>query len=143
MGTLNVIKLLKCNINLISINLTVYWREFKTPAHPRHCRDSSEVKSWHFSPAVSPLLPALGGRGYKTMTGALNRHTHAYAFFLYRSNGFEWLYISRTCFPRMHTITTRNRCRRTYEPSHVIIEPSHGKTNNLHRRKQRRRSASR
>ena len=22
------------------MNLTVYWREIKTPAHPRHCRDS-------------------------------------------------------------------------------------------------------
>ena len=32
--------------------MTVYHqREIETPAHPRHCKDSSEVKSWHFSPA--------------------------------------------------------------------------------------------
>ena len=34
------------------MNLTVYWREIKAPAHLRQCRDSSEVKSRHFSPAV-------------------------------------------------------------------------------------------
>ena len=32
--------------------------EIKTPAHLRHCRDSSEVKSWHLSPAMSPLSAA-------------------------------------------------------------------------------------
>ena len=52
------------------MHLTAYLREIKSPAHPRHCRDSSEVKSWHFSPAVSPLSPALGVSGLQ-MTGQL------------------------------------------------------------------------
>ena len=38
--------------------MTVYWREIITPAKPRHCRDTSEVKARHFSPAMSPLSPA-------------------------------------------------------------------------------------
>ena len=42
-------------------HVTVYLREMKTPANPRHSRDSSEVKARHFSPAVSPLSPAQGG----------------------------------------------------------------------------------
>ena len=38
------------------------WWDIKTQAHPWHCRDSSEAKSQHLSPAVSPLSlsPALG-----------------------------------------------------------------------------------
>ena len=30
----------------------LYWREVKTPAHPRHCRDTSQVKPRHLSPAI-------------------------------------------------------------------------------------------
>ena len=36
----------------------VFLREIKTPAHLRHCRDSSEVKSLHLGPAMSPESPA-------------------------------------------------------------------------------------
>ena len=49
----------------------VFWREIKTPAHLRHCRDSSKergprpsnasaskVKSLHLGPAMSPESPA-------------------------------------------------------------------------------------
>ena len=36
----------------------VFWREIKTPAHLRHCRDSSKVKSMHLGPAMSPESPA-------------------------------------------------------------------------------------
>ena len=50
--------------------MTVYWREIITPANPRHCRYTSEVKAWHFSPAMSPLSPAPGEPGIQ-MTGAL------------------------------------------------------------------------
>ena len=32
----------------------VFWREIETPAHLRHCRDSSKVKSLHLGPAMSP-----------------------------------------------------------------------------------------
>ena len=49
----------------------LYWREIKTAAHPRHCRDSPEIKSRHLSPAMPLLSPALGGPGIQ-MTGALN-----------------------------------------------------------------------
>ena len=35
--------------------------EIKSPAYPRHYRDTSEVKSRYFSPAMPPLSPALGG----------------------------------------------------------------------------------
>ena len=42
-----------------------------TPANPRHCWDTSEVKARHFSPAMSPLSPAPGEPGIQ-MTGALN-----------------------------------------------------------------------
>ena len=31
-----------------------FWREIKTPANLRHCRDSSKVKSLHLGPAMSP-----------------------------------------------------------------------------------------
>ena len=40
------------------------------PANPRYCRDSSEVKAWHFRRAKTPLSPALGVPGIQ-MTGAL------------------------------------------------------------------------
>ena len=48
----------------------VFWREIKTPAHLRHCRDSSKVKSLHLGPAMSPetLTPREPGI---QMTGAL------------------------------------------------------------------------
>ena len=36
----------------------VFWREIKTPAHQRHCRDSSKIKSLHLGPAMSPESPA-------------------------------------------------------------------------------------
>ena len=48
----------------------MYWREIRTPANPRHCRDTSEVKAWHFSSAMSPLSPAPEEPGIQ-MTGAL------------------------------------------------------------------------
>ena len=48
----------------------VFWREIKTPAHLRHCRDSSKVKSLHLGPAMSPESPAPGEPGIQ-MTGAL------------------------------------------------------------------------
>ena len=47
----------------------LYWREVKTPAHPRHCRDTSQVKPRHVSPAIPPLSPVPGG-GIQ-MTGTL------------------------------------------------------------------------
>ena len=37
----------------------------KTPAVPRHCGDSAEVKTSQFSTAMPPLSPARGGRGCK------------------------------------------------------------------------------
>ena len=43
----------------------VFWREIKTPAHLRHCRDSSKVKSLHLGPVISPREPGI------QMTGAL------------------------------------------------------------------------
>ena len=48
----------------------VFWREIKTPAHLRHCRDSSKVKSLHLGPAMSPESPAPREPGIQ-MTGAL------------------------------------------------------------------------
>ena len=47
----------------------VFWREIKTPAHLRHCRDSSKVKPLHLSPAMSPESPAPREPGIQ-MTGA-------------------------------------------------------------------------
>ena len=34
-----------------------FWQEINTPAHLRHCQDSSEFKSWHLSSAISLLFP--------------------------------------------------------------------------------------
>ena len=48
----------------------VFWQEIKTPAHLRHCRDSSKVKSLPFGPAMSPESPAPREPGIQ-MTGAL------------------------------------------------------------------------
>ena len=48
----------------------VFWREIKTPAHLRHCRDSSKVKSLHLGPAMSPESPAPREPEIQ-MTGAL------------------------------------------------------------------------
>ena len=45
---------------------------FKTPAHPWHCRDTSEVKFQHLSPARSPVSQAPWGPGIQ-MTGALKQ----------------------------------------------------------------------
>ena len=47
----------------------VFWRGIKTPAHLRHCRDSSKVKSLHLGPAISPESPAPREPGIQ-MTGA-------------------------------------------------------------------------
>ena len=47
----------------------VFWREIKTPAHLRQCRDSSKVKSLHLGPAMSPESPAPREPGIQ-MTGA-------------------------------------------------------------------------
>ena len=46
-----------------------FWREIKTPAHLRHCRDSSKVISLHLGPAMSPESPAPREPGIQ-MTGA-------------------------------------------------------------------------
>ena len=43
----------------------VFRREIKTPAHLRHYRDSSKVKSLHLGPAMSPEYPAPRGPGIK------------------------------------------------------------------------------
>ena len=48
----------------------VFWREIKTPAHLRHCRDSTKVKSLHLGPAMSPESPVPREPGIQ-MTGAL------------------------------------------------------------------------
>ena len=48
----------------------LYWLQIKTPAHPKHCRDSPDVESRHLSPAMSLLSPALGMPGIQ-MTDAL------------------------------------------------------------------------
>ena len=48
----------------------MHWREIITQANPRHCRDASEVKTWHVSPAMPPLSPVPGEPGIQ-MTGAL------------------------------------------------------------------------
>ena len=48
----------------------VFGQEIKTPAHLRHCRDSSTVKSLHLGPAMSPESPAPREPGIQ-MTGAL------------------------------------------------------------------------
>ena len=50
-----------------------FLREIKTPAHLRHCRDSSKVKSLHLGPAMSPESPAPREPGIQ-MTGALLAH---------------------------------------------------------------------
>ena len=50
----------------------VFWREIKTPAHPRHCRDSSKIKSLHLGPAMAPESPATREPGIQ-MTGALKK----------------------------------------------------------------------
>ena len=50
----------------------VFWREIKTPAQLRHCRDSSKVKCLHLGPAMSPESPAPREPGIQ-MTGALMR----------------------------------------------------------------------
>ena len=47
----------------------VFWWKIKTPAHLRHCRDSSKVKSLHLGPAKSPESPAPKEPGIQ-MTGA-------------------------------------------------------------------------
>ena len=47
----------------------VFWREIKTPAHLRHCRDSSKVKSLHLGSAMYPESPAPREPGIQ-MTGA-------------------------------------------------------------------------
>ena len=47
----------------------VFWRKIKTPAHLRHCRDSSKVKSLHLGLAMSPESPAPREPGIQ-MTGA-------------------------------------------------------------------------
>ena len=52
----------------------VFWRENKTPAHLRHCRDSSKVKSLHLGPAMSSESPAPREPGIQ-MTGALEQET--------------------------------------------------------------------
>ena len=44
----------------------VFLREIKTPAHLRHCRYSSKVKSLHLGPGMSPAPRELGIQ----MTGA-------------------------------------------------------------------------
>ena len=54
----------------------VFWREIKTPAHLRHCRDSSKVKSLHLGPAMSPESPAPMEPGIQ-MTGALHLENKA------------------------------------------------------------------
>ena len=36
----------------------LYWREIKTPAHPRHCQESPKVKFRPLSLAISLLSPA-------------------------------------------------------------------------------------
>ena len=48
------------------------------------------------------------------------------------------------CF-RISFVATRAKCagREVVKNNYFTLEPPHGKTNNLHRRKQRRRSASR
>ena len=48
----------------------VFWREITTPAHLRHCRDASKVKSLHLGPAMSPESPDTREPGIQ-MTGAL------------------------------------------------------------------------
>ena len=48
----------------------VFWRDIKTLAHLRHCRDSSTVKSLHLGPATSPESLAPREPGMQ-MTGAL------------------------------------------------------------------------
>ena len=46
----------------------LYWRGMKIPAHPRHCRDSPEVRFWHISPTMPLLSPALAGPGIQMTT---------------------------------------------------------------------------
>ena len=54
---------------------SVFWREIKPPAHLRHCRDSSKVKSLHLGPAMSPESSAPRKPGIQ-MTGVLDVHYH-------------------------------------------------------------------
>ena len=46
-----------------------FWQEIKTPAHLRHRRDSSKLKSLHLGPAMSLESPAPREPGIQ-MTGA-------------------------------------------------------------------------
>ena len=72
----------------------VLWREIKTPAHLRHCRASSKVKSLHLGPAMSPESPAprepgiqwciISERFYcSNICGILLRHSATLAFCIY------------------------------------------------------------
>ena len=88
--------------------MTVYWRELKIPAHPRHYRDSSDIKTWHFSPAEPvPATPGHRGPGIQ-LTGALcvnsyDKHIPTYyraiqSTALSSSSGlFKCRFITKTC----------------------------------------------
>ena len=65
-----IIRTLKLEVYMAIIYVCkAFWREIDTPAHLRHCHDSSGVKSRHLSPTVSPLSPASLGPEFQ-MTGA-------------------------------------------------------------------------
>ena len=53
--------------------MVLFWREIKTQAHPGNYWDSSEVKSWHLSSAVSLPSLATGELGIQ-MTDASEIH---------------------------------------------------------------------
>ena len=53
-------------------NKLVFLREIKTPAHLRHCRDSSKIKSLHLGPAMSPESQAPREPGIQ-MTGTQHK----------------------------------------------------------------------
>ena len=65
------VQMYRLSVPLVRIwHKLVFWREIKTPAHLRHCRDSSKVKSLHLGPAMSRESPAPTEPGIQ-MTGAL------------------------------------------------------------------------
>ena len=68
---------------LLTMRNNTFLRDIKSPAHPRYCRDSSQVIFLHFSPTMSPLTPALEWRDtndwcikYKASSNINSRKLH-------------------------------------------------------------------
>ena len=91
----------------------VFWREIKTSAHLRHCRDSSKVKSLHLGSAMSPESPAPREPGIQ-MTGALLLALRIYGFSL------KPTIESETITPITYIANTNKLCYNTIQHNHRI-----------------------